>query len=80
MALAIDTIASFRVGSNTALWNSTQRWCNFSVLRVWRGQIMSDVFDEEAFALLYVKSSILTSSLGVLTVSFSFSMLSKIVL
>lgn len=52
MAIAIDTVSSFCLGSDTAFWNSSQRWSDGGVLEMWWGEVVSDVFDEETFSLL----------------------------
>lgn len=80
MAGAIDTVFSFGIGSNAALWDSAQGWGDGGVLGVGWGEVMGDVFDEETFALTLISVFHLKIRQGIRTASFSFSMLSKIVL
>lgn len=77
---AIDTVSSFGIGSNAAFWDSTQGWGDGGVLGVGWGEVVGDVFDEETFALTLISIFHLKIKQGIRTASFSFSMLSKIVL
>ena len=52
MTVAIDTVGSFCLGSDTAFWNPSQRWSDGGVFGIWRGEVVSDVFDKETFSLL----------------------------
>lgn len=52
MAVVVDTVSSLTFGSDAALWNSTKRWGDCGVLRVWWGEVVSDVLDKETFTLI----------------------------
>lgn len=52
MAGAIDTASSLAIGSYAALWDAAQGWSDGSILRMWWREVVGDVLDEEALALI----------------------------